>query len=133
MGFVYLQVKARRYVEVGPETYRRQDFFRRPDAGMDEEDLAVLMHGMKQLADGAGAAPDRPLTGIGIRGFNDMRYTLHLEFAGQDIVGETDTEFLDLMRCRHVVTDEVIELYNLVPRPVLRHDGPGAPRQAADD
>ena len=102
-------------------------------AGMDEEDLAVLMHGMKQLADGAGAAPDRPLTGIGIRGFNDMRYTLHLEFAGQDIVGETDTEFLDLMRCRHVVTDEVIELYNLVPRPVLRHDGPGAPRQAADD
>ena len=48
MGFVYLQVKARRYVEVGPETYRRQDALGRPDTDMDEEDLAVLMHGMKR-------------------------------------------------------------------------------------
>ena len=119
MGFVYLQVKACRYVEVGPEIYRRHDFFGRPDADMDEEDLAVLMHGMKQLADGVGEEPDRPFTGIGIRGFNDLRHTLHLEFDGQAIVGETGTEFLDLMRCRHVVTDEVIELYNLVPKPAL--------------
>ncbi|UEM18480.1 hypothetical protein JL100_015270 [Skermanella mucosa] len=128
MGFVYLQVKARRYVEVGPGTYRRQDFFRRPDADMDEEDLAVLMHGMKQLADGAGAEPNRPLTGIGIRGFNDLRHTLHLEFDCQEVVGETGTEFLDLMRCRHVVTGEVIGLYNLVPRPILRDtlSAPGA-------
>ncbi|UEM07143.1 hypothetical protein JL101_029550 (plasmid) [Skermanella rosea] len=131
MGFVYLQVKARRYVAVGPETYRRRDALGRPDADMDEEDLAVLMHGMKQLADGAGAEPDRPLTGIGIRGFNDLRHTLHLEFDAQAIVGETGTEFLDLMRCRHIVTEEVIELYNLVPRPILR-DTIGAPG-AIDD
>jgi len=95
IGFVYLQVKARRYVKVGPEIYWRHDFFHRPEAGMHEEDLAALMHGMKQLADGVGAAPDRPFTGIGIRGFNDMRHTIHLELDGQEIVGETDTEFLD--------------------------------------
>ena len=34
MGFGYPQVKACRYVEVGPETYRRPDFLRRPDAGV---------------------------------------------------------------------------------------------------
>jgi hypothetical protein len=131
VGFVYLQVKACRYVKVGPENYRRHDALGRPDADMDEEDLAVLMHGMKQLAEGAGEEPDRPLTGIGVRGFNDLRRTLHLGFDAQFIVGVTGTEFLDLMRCRHVVTDEVIELYNLVPKPILRHNI-GAPG-AADD
>jgi hypothetical protein len=55
------------------------------------------MHGMMQLADGVGAGPDRPFTGIGIHGFNDMRHTLHLEFDSQAIIGETETEFLD--RC----------------------------------
>jgi hypothetical protein len=92
IGFGYLQVKASRYVKVGPEIYWRHDFFHRPEAGMHEEDLAVLMHDMRQLADGVDAAPDRPF--IGIRGFNDMRHTLHLELDGQEIVGETDTGFL---------------------------------------
>ena len=46
IGFGYLQVKARRYVKVGPEIYWRHDFFHRPEAGMHEEDLAALMHGM---------------------------------------------------------------------------------------
>jgi hypothetical protein len=41
-GFCYPQVKARRYVEVGPETYRRPNFLRRPDAGMSEEDRPVM-------------------------------------------------------------------------------------------
>jgi hypothetical protein len=133
VGFVYLQVKACYYVRWGPAKYRRRDALGRPDADMDEEDLAVLMHGMKQLAEGTGEEPDRPLTGIGIRGFNDLRHTLHLEFDAQFIVGETGTEFLDLMRCRHVVTDEVVELYNLVPRPSFTRAGPGASRQTADD
>ena len=83
------------------------------------------------LESGAGEEPDRHLTGLAIRGFNDLRHTLHLEFDGQAIVDRTETEFLDLMRCRHVVTDEVIELYNLVPKPILRHNI-GAPG-AADD
>jgi hypothetical protein len=133
VGFVYLQVKARHYVRWGPAKYRRHDALGRPDADMDEEDLAGLMHGMKQLAEGPGEEPDRPLTGIGIRGFNDLRHTLHLEFDAQAIVGETGTEFLDLMRCRHVVMEEVIELYNLVPKPGFKPAGPATLRQAADD
>jgi hypothetical protein len=133
VGFVYLQAKACYFVKIGPETYRRNDALGRPDADMDEEEVAVLMHGMKQLADGAGEEPDRPLTGIGIRGFNDMRHTIHLEFDGREFVGKTDTEFLDRMWCRHVVTDEVIELYNLVPKPSFKRSGPGTRRPAAYD
>jgi hypothetical protein len=74
MGFVYLRAKARRYVKVGSDTYRRQDFFGLPEAGMDEEDPAALIQGMKQLATVVGAKPDRPFIGISIRGFNDMRH-----------------------------------------------------------
>ena len=95
MGFGYPQVKTRRYLQVGPEIYWRHDFFHRPEAGMHDEDLAVLMHDMRQLADGVGAAPDRPFTGIGICGFNDMARTLHLEGLRQEIVGSIEGAFLD--------------------------------------
>jgi hypothetical protein len=50
---------------------------------------------MRQLADGVGAAPDRPFTGIGICGFNDMARTLHLEGLRQEIVGSIEGAFLD--------------------------------------
>jgi hypothetical protein len=87
MGFVYPRVKARHYAEVEPETYRRHDFIRRPDAGMTEEDPAAAMHGLTRLPEGIGAAPDRWFTGTGIPGFNGMAHTFHLEYDSREIVG----------------------------------------------
>jgi hypothetical protein len=72
---------------------------------------------MSQIVDGIGTSPDRPLTGLGIRGFNDMIYTFHLETVRQEIVGSTELAFLDQMTCSHIVMNDVIELYNLVPKP----------------
>jgi hypothetical protein len=37
------------------------------------------------------------------------------------------------MHCRHVVTDEVIVLYNLMPKPVFPPAGPSALQPATDD
>jgi hypothetical protein len=82
MVFSCPQVKARRYVEVGSETYRRHDLFLRSDASMMGGDRAVVPHEMSQLVKGIGAVPDRPFIGLGIRRLNDMAHTLHLEGGG---------------------------------------------------
>ena len=114
MGFVYLQAKACYFVKIGPETYRRNDALGRPDADMDEEEVAVLMHGMKQLADSAGEEPDRPLTGIPASTTWPTHFTSNTT-AGRSS-GGTGAVVLDRMIRRHIVTGEVIHLYNPLPK-----------------
>jgi hypothetical protein len=110
MGFGYRQIKVHRYVEVGPETYRRPDFLHPPDADMSEEDRAVVLHNMSQLVKGIGTTPDRPFIGLGIRGLSDMAHTLYLEGLGQEIVGSVEGALLDRMSCQHIVMSEVMDL-----------------------
>jgi len=46
-----------------------------------------------------------------------MAHTLHLEYESREIIGDTGAVFLDRMIRRHIVTGEVVELYNPVPTP----------------
>lgn len=116
--FAYLQAKAKRYSEVGPETYREGDFFDMPPEEWGQEQLARLESGMQQIVDGHGTTKERPITGLGISGFYELMAVLHFELDSQMLMDAGGpTEYLDLMRMRHRVDGRIVELYNLVVKP----------------
>ena len=62
-----------------------------------------------------------------------MAHTLHLEYESREIIGDTGAVFLDRMIRRHIVTGEVVELYNPVPMPGFPPAHPFAPEPTLDD
>lgn len=123
--FAYIQAKAQRYTQVGPDVYREGDFFNMPPENWTKEKAARLTSGMHQLAEGHGATKEDPLTGLGIPGFYELLAVLHFEFDLQMLIdGGGPNQCLDRMIMRHRVDGRIVELYNLVDGPMS--DVPGA-------
>lgn len=122
-AFSYLRFKAFGFLLLGPEVYRRIDAFGYPTPDMDT-DQDRLRHGCAQIVEWRGLSLDRPLEGIGIRGFNSLLLMCHFrcqEQSAHAVAGRPNT-FLDTMRMVHLVETREITLYNLVdhskPAPV---------------
>ena len=60
----YIATKAARYLEVGPEQYRKMDAFGQP-VTTDVDDLAAIQRGCEQLIECKGLQADVPLTDVG--------------------------------------------------------------------
>jgi hypothetical protein len=111
-GFVYLWSKAKTFLKVGPEAYRKRDAFGHPEKEWDE---AIIRKGMEQVAEFRGYSADKPFEDLGISGFRMLLQTLHFELEEQSAQETEEDVFLDEMRMKHVVDNgRTITLYNKV-------------------
>ena len=110
-GFVYLWSKAKTFLKIGPEAYRKRDAFGLPDEEWDE---AIIQKGMEQVAEWRGYSADKPFENLGISGFRMLLQTLHFELDTRSSQQTEESDFLDEMRMKHVVDDRIITLYNKV-------------------
>ena len=118
-AFAYLLFKAERYLKVGPEVYRNDDFFKMPPSNCSEPLLAVIKRGMEQISRFRGYSRDKPFTDLGIDGFYALLSTLHFEPEKQSVTLLDEDILLDKMHMRHRVTGQKIVLYNAVPMLII--------------
>lgn len=114
--FVYLFTKSFLYLRMGPDAYRRQDFFNRPAADTDPSEFGLIEDGCRQLLAGIGFTPDRPLTGLGISGFYALLDMFHFKLRRQSIAGRLQGRpgMLDRMEMEHVMNGNTCVLFNAV-------------------
>lgn len=117
----YVRYKAFVYLAIGPDAYRKGDYFNLPPESWSADLLDAIRRGCQQLLDWRGFAPDRPLEGLGIGPFYRLLELFHFERVSQELLdGGGPGQILDRMRMRHVVKGEEIVLYNLVKSPIAR-------------
>jgi hypothetical protein len=115
-GYVYLHTKAYLYVQMGPDVYRKQDYFKLPAVDSDPADLAAIESGCRQILAGDGFSAARPFKGLGISGFYRLLELFHFSRVRQSIGGKalSGKGFIDQMFMRHAVDERHIILYNEV-------------------
>ena len=115
--FPYLFSKASTYLKIGPDKYRKKDFFKKPPLDLDKDELEAIESGCKQIMQGIGFVKEKPFTGLHIRGFNLLLDLMHFESIGrksQSIKIDGKTCFLDEIKFKHVMDGSEITYYNLV-------------------
>lgn len=115
-GWSYILTKAGLYLRLGPDRYRKADFFGLPRADWDDDLLAEIESCFRQFADGRGYSSDRPVEGVGISGFSAALHTLHFRLVEQRASLTDDSQaFIDEMVLEHVMDHHAVTLYNKVP------------------
>lgn len=117
----YAAAKARRYMGIGADRYRRADHFHMPPADLNATDLLTLTTGIGQLATDSGGTPYDPIIGLTVEQVHLLLNTLHFR-----IVGHRTTEgrrgFVDEYLAEHVVTGKAMSLFAIVPFNVSSSD-----------
>jgi len=117
--FMYLYSKAGNYLKMGPDTYRKKDYFRMPAGDWSPEILASVRQGMEQIRQFRGWNRENAFEGLGVEGCYALLATLHFELEGQ-ATQELDADtFLDELHLKHRVSGDPITLFNKVPKPVV--------------
>ena len=112
--FSYIFTKADLYLRIGPEKYRRQDFFGMPDIEWDKDELEIIEDGCRQILEGLGFTPEKPFTGLGVTGFRQLFELFHFEHSGRETTSPGSGKFLDKMKMRHLMDGGEVTYYNLV-------------------
>jgi hypothetical protein len=81
--FPYLFAKAQLYLEIGPDLYRKNDFFQQPPIDIDPTDLKAIKTGCEQILEGKGFELDSPFQDIGVSGFYRLMELFHFEFVSR--------------------------------------------------
>jgi hypothetical protein len=76
--FVYLYSKAEQLLLVGPEKYKKEDFFNEPRP-KDKHSLDLIQLGCLQICTGKGLNKNNPLCDIGVFGFYDLMRMFHFD------------------------------------------------------
>lgn len=110
----YIQAKARRYMGMGADRYRRADHFHLPPPDLSPADLLALTLGMGQVATDCGGSAVDPLIGLSAEQVHLLFDTLHFRIVGCRTVrgrrGDVD-EYL----AEHVVTGRPLILFATAP------------------
>jgi hypothetical protein len=112
--FTKLIDRADRYLELGPEEYRKQDKYGMPPEEWTEEQLASVRCGMEQISRCCGLSRLEPVCDIGVDGFNRTLETLHFELQRKVIARKTQDAILYEMRMASKDNGKKIALYNSV-------------------
>ena len=115
--FAYIFTKANRYLKVGPEIYRKDDFFKQPFIKLSQEELALIESGCKQILQGKGLTSENPFTGLHIGGFYRLFELFHFKTESQQMASmntKAQKGILDKMYLKHLVDDSKVAYYNLV-------------------
>ncbi len=65
-AFGYIMAKAANFLKLGPDQYRKADFFNMPRQELEMEGLKLIRLGFSQILAGRGYRADRPIQGIGV-------------------------------------------------------------------
>jgi hypothetical protein len=115
--FAYIFTKAHRYLKVGPEIYRKDDFFEQPSIKLSKEELALIESGCKQILQGKGLTAENPLTELHIGGFYRLFELFHFKTESQQMASmntKAQKGILDKMYLKHLVDGSEVAYYNLV-------------------
>jgi hypothetical protein len=125
-GFAYARTKALRYLEVGPELYRKDDFFDKPSEDWGPDTLKIVKSGCQQMAECNGYTADRPLVGLGVEGVYRLIELFH--FRRTRVNSSFDNDYaLDKMTLEHTVTGNELILYNRIKMDYFDDDEPLPP------
>jgi hypothetical protein len=112
----YISEKARIFLKMKPEIYRKNDALGMPDPDLTEDEINLITEGCRQILEGKGEKQVNPLTGIGIHGFYLLIELFHFNVEMQSIIQATKDGYLDKMDCVHLVTGCKLVLYNYISR-----------------
>lgn len=113
--YEYIRTKAKKYLDIGFEKYRKQDAFSMPPDTMIKESLIIYARGCKQVVDYKGLTPETPFEGLRIPGFYQLMELFHFKVVKKQIAKMMPGNgILDEMHMEHTVTGRKMKLYNLV-------------------
>ena len=114
--FAYIYSKARLFMKIKPEIYRKNDFFGQPPAEFDDEDIALMKYGCQQVLEGKGFKQENPFTGLGIVGFYALMSLFHFEACGRKTLHlhkhNGKKGMLDCITFRHMVDEHEVVYFN---------------------
>ena len=113
--YEYIRTKAKTYIHIGYEKYRKQDAFRKPGCRMTKEMQNLFISGCNQVIDYKGLTPETPFKGLGIPFFYLLMEMFHFKVIQQRIAKiKPGMGILDEMHMEHKVTGNKMKLYNFV-------------------
>jgi hypothetical protein len=95
--------KVLRYLDVGPEEYRKADALHEPREGLPDEVLAGIQAGMEQLGAGRGIVRSKPLEGLTVPDVHNLMGVLHFTFREVRTDQTPAGRLLDCMHFHHRV------------------------------
>ena len=121
--FAYLYSKAERMLLVGPEKYRKDDFFKEPRS-VNNDALELIHSGCLQICNGKGLTKDKPLSELGVSGFYDLMRMFHFDSVSR----RTDHSFeyngksgaLDEITFEHRVDKRKSTIFNFCEYPDIK-------------
>lgn len=120
--FAYIFVKAYKYLETDPASYREVDYFKMPPATLTAQDLAIIKSGCEQIIEGKGFSESTPLINIGVSGFYNLMNIFHFKSLERKtkhgtVIGE-NRGAMDCMVFKHAMDERKAKLYNFVSKPI---------------
>ena len=117
--FPYIFTKAELYLQIGPESYRKEDFFQQPPLKLDMTDMESIRYGCEQIVEGRGFNISRPLQGLGVSGFYRLMELFHFQFESRktkySFMYEEEEGALDIMTFTHKMDDRKAKLFHFCP------------------
>lgn len=118
--FAYIFVKAYKYLETDPVSYREADYFKMPLATLTAQDLAIIKSGCEQIIEGKGFSENTPLINIGVSGFYNLMHLFHFRSLERKtkhgtVIGK-NRGAMDCMVFKHAMDERKAKLYNFVSK-----------------
>ncbi|MFM7683377.1 MAG: hypothetical protein ACKO7P_11630 [Bacteroidota bacterium] len=115
--FSYIHAKAEIYLKLGPDLYRKKDFFQMPDKSWDKNEILLIETGCQQILQGKGLTAKNPLSGLGVGGFYNLLSTFHFKPKNRitkRLKKDGEIQFLDIIEFEHFVDQTIVTYCNLV-------------------
>ena len=117
--FPYIFTKAELYLKIGPDNYRKEDFFEQPPLNLDTVDMESIRNGCEQIIEGRGFDYKTPLQGLGVSGFYRLMELFHFQFESRktkySFIYEEEKGALDIMTFTHQMDDRKATLFHFCP------------------
>ncbi len=117
--FPYIFTKAALYLKIGPDEYRKEDFFQQPPLNLDTVDMESIRYGCEQIIEGRGFNYTTPLQGLGVSGFYRLMELFHFQFESRktkySFKYEEEKGALDIMTFTHQMDDRKATLFHFCP------------------
>ena len=109
-SYVYIQVKAKHFLDVGYMEYTKDDAFHQPGQNLTTGELFLLTSGCEQIADDRGLTIENPFEGLGIKGFYSLMRMFHFRSIQQEANFTDDDFIIDKITFQHRVTGEMLQI-----------------------
>lgn len=113
--FAYIHEKARLFLLLGAEKYRKMDFFKQPNDSLTEEEIEILKVGCEQLLNGKGLTAENPLENLDVSGFNSLMRLFHfnpIQRKSKSANINQTRGIIDQITFEHLIEDSQVTYYN---------------------